>query len=113
MKKMRPRRRARRAAVRREDGGAGDHEVRQRLAEAAYYLPRILDCDRLVVPGLFRTRVRLRPGIAQDQGRARVRDHYIVNGQKTWTTLGQHADWIFCLVRTDHERRSRRASPSC
>ena len=25
---------------------------------------------------------------------------YIVNGTKTWTTLGQHADWIFCLVRT-------------
>jgi alkylation response protein AidB-like acyl-CoA dehydrogenase len=28
-------------------------------------------------------------------------DEYIVNGQKTWTTLGQYADWIFCLVRTD------------
>ncbi len=28
-------------------------------------------------------------------------DVYIVNGQKTWTTLAQHADWIFCLVRTD------------
>jgi pimeloyl-CoA dehydrogenase large subunit len=28
-------------------------------------------------------------------------DHYVVNGQKTWTTLGQYADWIFCLVRTD------------
>ena len=28
-------------------------------------------------------------------------DHYIVNGQKTWTTLAQWADWIFCLVRTD------------
>ena len=28
-------------------------------------------------------------------------DHYIVNGQKTWTTLAQFADWIFCLVRTD------------
>ena len=28
-------------------------------------------------------------------------DFYIVNGQKTWTTLAQHADWIFCLVRTD------------
>ncbi|WP_134500387.1 acyl-CoA dehydrogenase family protein [Microvirga pakistanensis] len=28
-------------------------------------------------------------------------DRYIVNGQKTWTTLGQYADWIFCLVRTD------------
>ena len=27
-------------------------------------------------------------------------DHYIVNGTKTWTTLGQYADWIFCLVRT-------------
>ncbi|MBL6861666.1 MAG: acyl-CoA dehydrogenase family protein [Pelagibacterales bacterium] len=30
-------------------------------------------------------------------------DHYIVNGQKTWTTLAQHADWIFCLVRTNPE----------
>src|SRR6266480_5915034 len=28
-------------------------------------------------------------------------DYYIVNGQKTWTTLAQHADWIFCLVRTE------------
>ncbi len=28
-------------------------------------------------------------------------DHYIVNGTKTWNTLGQYADWIFCLVRTD------------
>lgn len=28
-------------------------------------------------------------------------DHYVVNGQKTWTTLAQHADWIFALVRTD------------
>src|SRR5690242_9506041 len=36
-------------------------------------------------------------------------DEYIVNGQKTWTTLGQHADWIFCLVRTDPtaEKRQR------
>ncbi|MEX0738718.1 MAG: acyl-CoA dehydrogenase family protein [Pseudohongiella sp.] len=29
-------------------------------------------------------------------------DHYIVNGTKTWNTLGQYADWIFCLVRTDN-----------
>jgi len=28
-------------------------------------------------------------------------DHYLVNGTKTWNTLGQYADWIFCLVRTD------------
>ncbi|NNF40971.1 MAG: pimeloyl-CoA dehydrogenase large subunit [Woeseiaceae bacterium] len=31
----------------------------------------------------------------------RVGEHFIVNGTKTWTTLGQHADWIFCLVRTN------------
>jgi alkylation response protein AidB-like acyl-CoA dehydrogenase len=30
-------------------------------------------------------------------------DDWIVNGQKTWTTLGQHADWMFCLCRTDPE----------
>ncbi len=28
---------------------------------------------------------------------------YIVNGQKTWTTLGQYGEWIFCLVRTSNE----------
>lgn len=28
-------------------------------------------------------------------------DHFVVNGQKTWTTLGQYGDWIFTLVRTD------------
>jgi len=28
-------------------------------------------------------------------------DHFIVNGQKTWTTSAQHANWIFCLCRTD------------
>ncbi|HEX4289441.1 MAG TPA: acyl-CoA dehydrogenase family protein [Trebonia sp.] len=30
-------------------------------------------------------------------------DSYVINGQKTWTTLAQWADWIFCLVRTDPE----------
>jgi len=33
----------------------------------------------------------------------RVGNKYIVNGQKTWTTLGQHGEWIFCLVRTSNE----------
>jgi alkylation response protein AidB-like acyl-CoA dehydrogenase len=32
-----------------------------------------------------------------------VGDHYVVNGTKTWTTLGQHSDWIFCLVRTSSD----------
>jgi alkylation response protein AidB-like acyl-CoA dehydrogenase len=30
-------------------------------------------------------------------------DDWVINGQKTWTTLGQHADWIFLLCRTDPE----------
>jgi alkylation response protein AidB-like acyl-CoA dehydrogenase len=34
-------------------------------------------------------------------------DHYVVNGQKTWTTLAQHADMIFCLVRTNNEGRKQ------
>jgi len=39
----------------------------------------------------------LRTTAVRDAGSA----DFIVNGQKTWTTLGQHGDWIFCLVRTD------------
>jgi alkylation response protein AidB-like acyl-CoA dehydrogenase len=50
------------------------------------------------------------PGSGSDLASLKTRavrdgDHYIVNGQKTWTTLGQHADWIFCLVRTSAEAR--------
>jgi alkylation response protein AidB-like acyl-CoA dehydrogenase len=46
------------------------------------------------------------PGAGSDLASLKTRavregDHYIVNGQKTWTTLGQHADWGFFLVRTD------------
>ncbi|HEX4615597.1 MAG TPA: acyl-CoA dehydrogenase family protein, partial [Stellaceae bacterium] len=46
------------------------------------------------------------PGAGSDLASLRTRavqdgDHYIVNGHKTWTTLAQHADWIFCLVRTN------------
>jgi alkylation response protein AidB-like acyl-CoA dehydrogenase len=35
-------------------------------------------------------------------------DHYVVNGQKTWTTLAQYGDWIFCLVRTDATAQKQR-----
>ncbi len=46
------------------------------------------------------------PGSGSDLASLKTRaerrgDTYIVNGQKTWTTLGQYGDWIFCLVRTD------------
>ncbi len=48
------------------------------------------------------------PGSGSDLASLKTRaerqgDHYIVNGQKTWTTLGQYGDWIFCLVRTSTE----------
>ena len=39
-------------------------------------------------------------------------DSYVVNGPKTWTTLGQHADWIFCLVRTDPQAPKKQAGIS-
>jgi len=39
-------------------------------------------------------------------------DTYVVNGQKTWTTLGQFADWIFCLVRTDPDAPKKQAGIS-
>ncbi|PKQ06312.1 MAG: acyl-CoA dehydrogenase [Alphaproteobacteria bacterium HGW-Alphaproteobacteria-12] len=34
-------------------------------------------------------------------------EDYIVNGTKIWTSLGQHADWIFCLLRTSHEEKKQ------
>jgi alkylation response protein AidB-like acyl-CoA dehydrogenase len=48
------------------------------------------------------------PGSGSDLASVKTRaelqgDHYLVNGQKTWTTLGQYGEWIFCLVRTSSE----------
>lgn len=39
-------------------------------------------------------------------------DHYVINGQKTWTTLGQYADWIFVLARTDPNAPKKQAGIS-
>ncbi|MDD9746428.1 MULTISPECIES: acyl-CoA dehydrogenase family protein [Marinovum] len=68
-------------------------------AQKAHYLPRILDgsdwwCQGYSEPGAGSDLASLKTRAVRDG------DHYVVNGQKTWTTLGQHADWIFCLVRT-------------
>ena len=48
------------------------------------------------------------PGSGSDLASLKMRaerkgDKYLVNGQKTWTTLAQHGEWIFCLVRTSTE----------
>jgi len=64
------------------------------------FLPNILNFDTWWCQGYSE------PGSGSDLASLKTKavkegDHYIVNGSKTWTTLAQHADWIFCLVRTE------------
>jgi alkylation response protein AidB-like acyl-CoA dehydrogenase len=73
-------------------------------AQQEYYLPRIISgqdwwCQGYSEPGSGSDLASLRTSAL------RQADHYLVNGQKTWNTLGQYADWIFCLVRTSGEAR--------
>jgi len=75
-------------------------------AQKDYYLPRILACEDWWCQGYSE------PGAGSDLASLKTTavkdgDHYIVNGQKTWTTLAQHADMIFCLVRTDPSVRKQ------
>ena len=83
--------------------GPRDLHVRQRAAEEALSAAH-RQCRRLVVPGLFRARRGIGSRLAEDQGRAQGRQ-VVVNGQKTWTTLAQYADMIFCLVPHRSERQ--------
>ncbi len=75
-------------------------------AQQQRFLPRIIDgtdwwCQGYSEPGSGSDLASLKMRAVRDG------DHYVVNGQKTWTTLGQYADWIFCLVRTSTSGRQQ------
>jgi hypothetical protein len=69
-------------------------------AQKKRFLPKIAAAEELWCQGYSE------PGSGSDLASLRTKaekqgDHYIVNGSKTWNTMGHWADWIFCLVRTD------------
>jgi alkylation response protein AidB-like acyl-CoA dehydrogenase len=76
-------------------------------AHQQHFLPRILSgehwwCQGYSEPGAGSDLASLKTQAVRDA------DHYVVNGQKCWNTLGQFADWIFCLARTDPTAKPQR-----
>ena len=74
--------------------------------QKAYYLPRILNGDDWWCQGYSE------PGSGSDLASLTTKaerdgDDYIVNGAKTWTTMAQHANMIFCLVRTKFDGKQQ------
>ncbi len=71
-------------------------------AQKQRFLPKIAAAEELWCQGYSE------PGSGSDLASLRTKavregDHYVVNGQKIWTTNAHYADWIFCLVRTSNE----------
>ncbi|CAJ3966467.1 acyl-CoA dehydrogenase, N-terminal domain protein [Burkholderia pseudomallei] len=79
-------------------------------AQKRHWLPRILDgtdwwCQGYSEPGAGSDLAAVSTSAVR--GVDARGDHYIVNGQKTWTTLGHYANMIFCLVRTATDVRKQ------
>ncbi len=71
-----------------------------------FFMPKLVNMDLWFCQGFSE------PGSGSDLASLRTSatredDHYVVNGQKIWTTSAHLADWIFCLVRTDRSGRKQ------
>jgi len=69
-------------------------------AQKAFFLPRLISLEFAFCQGFSE------PGAGSDLASIRTTavrqgDHYLVQGQKTWTSFATESNWIFCLVRTD------------